>query len=96
MHYLKYSHPEPIREDDFLGIDKATQFPDIMNVKISSFHLVHVLFCLTCAYSLPPTCWLNYSPGALSRSYKSVPVRLCLLSIAGVLQTGSGGFRGLC
>ena len=31
LHYLKYSHLEPIREDDILGIDKATQFPDIMN-----------------------------------------------------------------
>ena len=34
LNYLKYSHLEPIREDDILGIeisDKATQFPDIMN-----------------------------------------------------------------
>ncbi len=31
LHYLKYSHLEPIREDDILGIDKATQYPDIMN-----------------------------------------------------------------
>ena len=34
LHYLKYSHLEPIREDDILWIktsDKATQFPDIMN-----------------------------------------------------------------
>ena len=34
LYYLKYSHLEPIREDDILGIetsDKMTQFPDIMN-----------------------------------------------------------------
>ena len=34
LNYLKYSHLEPIRENDILGIeisDKATQFPDIMN-----------------------------------------------------------------
>ena len=34
LNYLKYSHLEPIREDDILWIktsDKATQFPDIMN-----------------------------------------------------------------
>ena len=31
LYYLKYSHLEPIREDDILGIDKATQYPDIMN-----------------------------------------------------------------
>ena len=34
LHYLKYSHLEPVREDDMLGIetsDKATQAPDIMN-----------------------------------------------------------------
>ena len=34
LNYLKYSHLEPIREDDFLKVeisDKATQFPDIMN-----------------------------------------------------------------
>ena len=31
LYYLKYSHLEPIRENDILGIDKATQFPDIMN-----------------------------------------------------------------
>ena len=34
LNYLKYSHLEPIREDDVFGIeisDKATQFPDIMN-----------------------------------------------------------------
>ena len=33
LYYLKYSHLEPIREDDILGIetsDKMTQFPDIM------------------------------------------------------------------
>ena len=34
LYYLKYSHLEPIREDDILKVeisDKATQFPDIMN-----------------------------------------------------------------
>ena len=34
LNYLKYSHLEPIREDDILKVeisDKATQFPDIMN-----------------------------------------------------------------
>ena len=31
LYYLKYSHLEPIREDDILGIDKATQYPDKMN-----------------------------------------------------------------
>ena len=31
LYHLKYSHLEPIREDDILGIDKATQYPDIMN-----------------------------------------------------------------
>ena len=34
LNYLKYSHLEPIREDDMLWTkisDKATQFPDIMN-----------------------------------------------------------------
>ena len=34
LHYLKYSHLEPIRENDVLKVetsDKATQFPDIMN-----------------------------------------------------------------
>ena len=31
LYYLKYSHLEPIREDDILRIDKATQCPDIMN-----------------------------------------------------------------
>ena len=31
LYYLKYSHLEPIRENDILGIDKATQYPDIMN-----------------------------------------------------------------
>ena len=33
LNYLKYSHLEPIREDDILKVeisDKATQFPDIM------------------------------------------------------------------
>ena len=34
LNYLKFSHLEPIREDDILKVeisDKATQFPDIMN-----------------------------------------------------------------
>ena len=34
LNYLKYSHLEPIREDDILKVeisDKATQFPDITN-----------------------------------------------------------------
>ena len=34
LRYLKYSHLEPIRENDVLKVgtsDKATQFPDIMN-----------------------------------------------------------------
>ena len=34
LYYLKYSHLEPIREDDILKVeisDKATQYPDIMN-----------------------------------------------------------------
>ena len=34
LYYLKYSHLEPIREDNILKVetsDKATQFPDIMN-----------------------------------------------------------------
>ena len=34
LYYLKYSHLEPIREDDILKVeisDKGTQFPDIMN-----------------------------------------------------------------
>ena len=34
LYYLKYSHLEPIRENDILKVeisDKATQFPDIMN-----------------------------------------------------------------
>ena len=46
--------------------DVTTQdFLKKMGVKISSFTHVHVLFCLICMYSLPPTCWLNYSTGAL-------------------------------
>ena len=31
LHYLKYSHLEPIKEDNTLRIDKATQYPDIRN-----------------------------------------------------------------
>ena len=34
LNYLKFSHLEPIREDDILGIktlDRGTQIPDIMN-----------------------------------------------------------------
>ena len=34
LHYLKYSHLEPIREDNILKVetsDQATQFPDTMN-----------------------------------------------------------------
>ena len=31
LHYLKYSHLEPIKEDNILQYDKATQYPDIRN-----------------------------------------------------------------
>ena len=31
LHYLKHSHLEPIKEDNTLGVDKATQYPDIRN-----------------------------------------------------------------
>ena len=31
LHYLKYSHLEPIKEDNILKYDKATQYPDIRN-----------------------------------------------------------------
>ena len=31
LHYLKYSHLEPIKEDNTLRVDKATQYPDIRN-----------------------------------------------------------------
>ena len=31
LHYLKYSHLEPIKEDNILKVDKATQYPDIRN-----------------------------------------------------------------
>ena len=34
LNYLKYSHLEPIREDNILKVetsDKATRYPDIMN-----------------------------------------------------------------
>ena len=29
LHYLKYSHLEPVKEDNTLRVDKATQYPDI-------------------------------------------------------------------
>ena len=28
LHYLKYSHLEPIKEDNILRVDKATQYPE--------------------------------------------------------------------
>ena len=31
LHYLKYSHLEPIKEENTLRVDKATQYPDIRN-----------------------------------------------------------------
>ena len=31
LHYLKYSHLEPVKEDNILKYDKATQYPDIRN-----------------------------------------------------------------
>ena len=31
LHYLKYSHLEPVKEDNILRVDKATQYPDIRN-----------------------------------------------------------------
>ena len=31
LHYLKYSHLEPIKEDIIFKDDKATQYPDIRN-----------------------------------------------------------------
>ena len=31
LHYLKYSHLEPIKEDNILKVDKATQYPDTRN-----------------------------------------------------------------
>ena len=31
LHYLKYSHLEPVREDYILKVDEATQYPDIRN-----------------------------------------------------------------
>ena len=31
LNYLKYSHLEPIKEDNILQYDKATQYPDIRN-----------------------------------------------------------------
>ena len=31
LNYLKYSHLEPIKEDNILQFDKATQYPDIRN-----------------------------------------------------------------
>ena len=31
LNYLKYSHLEPIKEDNILKVDKATQYPDIRN-----------------------------------------------------------------
>ena len=31
LHYLKYSHLEPVKEDNILQVDKATQYPDIRN-----------------------------------------------------------------
>ena len=31
LNYLKYSHLEPIKEDNILKVDEATQYPDIRN-----------------------------------------------------------------
>ena len=31
LNYLKYSHLEPIKENDMFKVDKATQYPDIRN-----------------------------------------------------------------
>ena len=31
INYLKYSHLEPVKEDNILKVDKATQYPDIRN-----------------------------------------------------------------
>ena len=31
LNYLKYSHLEPIKENNILQVDKATQYPDIRN-----------------------------------------------------------------
>ena len=31
LNYLKYSHLEPVKEDNTLRVDKATQYPDIRN-----------------------------------------------------------------
>ena len=31
LNYLKYSHLEPLKEDNILQVDKATQYPDIRN-----------------------------------------------------------------
>ena len=31
LNYLKYSHLEPVKEDNILQVDKATQYPDIRN-----------------------------------------------------------------
>ena len=31
LYYLKYSHLEPVKEDDMLKVDRATQYPDIRN-----------------------------------------------------------------
>ena len=31
LHYLKYSHLEPVKEDNILKVDEATQYPDIRN-----------------------------------------------------------------
>ena len=31
LNYLKYSHLEPVKEDNILKVDEATQYPDIRN-----------------------------------------------------------------
>ena len=31
LNYSKYSHLEPIREDNILKVEEATQYPDIRN-----------------------------------------------------------------
>ena len=31
LYYLKYSHLEPVKEDNILKVDRATQYPDIRN-----------------------------------------------------------------
>ena len=41
LHYLKYSHLEPIKEDNIFKDDKATQYPDIRN-NFTQTHLIQI------------------------------------------------------